>query len=144
MFALAGEIADRAMPAGLPVEFTAQARQMLGPDKLLVVGLAVIVDRDTDRAKETARKDVSSRLSAPSYLARISRLGYSTQEITEVSYRLVDAIVAHGDSTAIAAKVREHLLAGADHVTLLLPTGGEFAASIDELEQVAPALNELA
>ena len=42
MLALAGEIADGAIPAMLPAEFTAQARQVLGPDRLLVIGLARI------------------------------------------------------------------------------------------------------
>jgi probable F420-dependent oxidoreductase len=143
MLALAGEIADGAMPAGLPATFTAQAREVIGPDKLLVVGLSVIPDADADRAKAAARESVSGRLAAPSYAARIAGLGYSAQEIAEVSDRLVDAIVAHGDSTATAVKVREHLLAGADHVTLLLPIGREFSAGIDQLEQLAPALAEL-
>jgi probable F420-dependent oxidoreductase len=143
MLALAGEIADGAMPAGLPATFTAQAREVIGPDKLLVVGLSVIPDADADRAKAAARESVSGRLAAPSYAARIAGLGYSAQEIAEVSDRLVDAIVAHGDSTAIAVKVREHLLAGADHVTLLMPIGREFSAGIDQLEQLAPALAEL-
>lgn len=143
MLALAGEIADGAMPAGLPATFTAQAREVIGPDKLLVVGLSVIPDADADRAKAAARESVSGRLAAPSYAARIAGLGYSAQEIAEVSDRLVDAIVAHGDSTAVAVKVREHLLAGADHVTLLLPIGREFSAGIDQLEQLAPALAEL-
>jgi probable F420-dependent oxidoreductase len=143
MLALAGEIADGAMPAGLPATFTAQAREALGPDKLLIVGLSVIPDADADQAKAAARESVSGRLAAPSYAARIAGLGYSAQEIAEVSDLLVDAIVAHGDSTAVAVKVREHLLAGADHVTLLLPIGGEFTAGVDQLEQLAPALAEL-
>jgi probable F420-dependent oxidoreductase len=143
MLALAGEIADGAMPAGLPATFTAHAREALGPDKLLVVGLSVIPDADADRAKAAARESVSGRLAAPSYAARIAGLGYSAQEIAEVSDRLVDAVVAHGDSTAVAVKVREHLLAGADHVTLLMPIGREFSAGIDQLEQLAPALAEL-
>jgi probable F420-dependent oxidoreductase len=143
MLALAGEIADGAMPAGLPAMFTAHAREALGPDKLLVVGLSVIPAADADRAKAAARESVSGRLAAPSYTARIAGLGYSAQEIAEVSDLLVDAIVAHGDSTAVAVKVREHLLAGADHVTLLLPIGGEFTAGVDQLEQLAPALAEL-
>jgi probable F420-dependent oxidoreductase len=143
MLALASEVADGAMPAGLPSTFTAQAREVLGPDKLLVVGLSVIPDADADRARAAARESVSNRLAAASYAARIAELGYSDREITEVSDRLVVAVVAHGDSAAIAAKVREHLRAGADHVTLLLPTGGEFSAGIDELERLAPALAEL-
>jgi probable F420-dependent oxidoreductase len=143
MLALGGEIADGAMPAGLPATFTAQAREVLGPDKLLVVGLSVIPDADADRAKAAARESVSGRLAVASYTAGIAGLGYSAQEIAEVSDRLVDAIVAQGDSTAVAVKVREHLLAGADHVTLLLPIGGEFTAGVDQLEQLAPALAEL-
>jgi probable F420-dependent oxidoreductase len=143
MLALAGEIADGAISAGLPATFTAQARQVLGPDKLLVAGISVIPDSDANRAKAAARESVSGRLAAPSYASRMAGLGYSTQEIAEVSDRLVDALVAYGDSAAVAAKVGEHLVAGADHVTLLLPIGGEFSAGIDQLEQLATALVEL-
>jgi probable F420-dependent oxidoreductase len=140
MLALSGEIADGAMPAMVPPEFTAQARQLLGPDKLLVVGLPVAVDADPERAKATARQTVAGRLSAPgTYAATMARLGYSEQEITEVSDRLVDALVGYADAAAIAAKVREHLAAGADHV-MVLPTVTEFADGVDQLEQLAPTL----
>jgi probable F420-dependent oxidoreductase len=37
MLALAGEITDGALPAGQPPDFTAEARRLLGPDKLLVI-----------------------------------------------------------------------------------------------------------
>jgi hypothetical protein len=57
-----------------------------------------------------------------------------------VDDQLIDAIVAHGEAAGVAAKVHEHLAAGADHVTLLLPIGGEFSAGIDQLEQLGPAL----
>jgi probable F420-dependent oxidoreductase len=143
MLALAGEIANGAMPAGLPPEFTARARRLLGPDKLLVVGLTVAPASDRDRAKAAARESISVRLGAPSYAARMAGLGYSVQDIAEVSDRLVDALVAHGDPAAVVAKVREHLVAGADHVTLLLPIGGEFATGVNQLEHLAPALADL-
>ena len=136
MLALAGEIADGAMPAMLPAEFTAQARAALGPDKLLVVGLSTIIKG----TKDAAREQVSGRLAVPSYAAKIAGLGYAEHE----SDRLVDAIVAHGDSSSIAATVRDHLKAGADHVTILLALGTDFSAGIDDLEQLAPALSELA
>jgi len=35
----------------------------------------------------------------------MARLGYSDQEITEVSDRLVDAIVGYGDAAAITALI---------------------------------------
>jgi probable F420-dependent oxidoreductase len=144
MLALSGEIADGALPAMTPPEFTAQARQLLGPDKLLVVGLGVVADADPDRAKATARQTVAGRLGQPgTYAATMARLGYSEREITEVSDRLVDGIVGHGDAAAIAAKVREHLAAGADHVMVMM-TGTGFADGVEQLEQLAPTLAGLA
>jgi probable F420-dependent oxidoreductase len=142
MLALSGEIADGAMPAMVPPEFTAQARQLLGPGKLLVVGLAVAADVDPERAKATARQTVAGRLAAPgTYAATMARLGYSEQEIAEVSDRLLDALVGYGAAAAIAAKVREHLAAGADHV-MVMPTA-DFAVGVDQLEQLAPTLTGL-
>ena len=68
----------------------------------------------------------------------MARLGYSEQEIAQVSDRLLDALVGYGGATAIAAKVRGHLAAGADHV-MVMPTAG-FADGVDQLEQLAPTL----
>ncbi|WP_231980205.1 LLM class flavin-dependent oxidoreductase [Mycobacterium sp. E2497] len=134
MLALAGELADGAFPAGLPTEFTARARRTLGSDKLLVVGLSVVRDI------QGARDAVSGRLAVPSYAARLAELGYSARDIDEVSDRLVNALVTHGDPARIAAKAQEHLAAGADHVTLLPPIGGDFAEGMAQLEEVGPAL----
>jgi probable F420-dependent oxidoreductase len=144
MLELTGDIADGSLPASLPPGFTAHARQVLGPDKLLVIGLPVVVDTDRDRAKAIARQTVSAGLGRPSYAARIAQLGYSDQEIADVSDRLVDVVVGHGDPAAIAAKVREHVAAGADHVTLMLPMDGDFSVGVDQLEHPAPALVEVA
>jgi probable F420-dependent oxidoreductase len=139
MLALAGEIADGALPAMVPPEFTAEARRALGPNKLLVVGLTVAPDSDRDRAKVTARETVSTLLSRPANAATVARLGYSARDIAEVSDRLVDAVVAQGNPAGIAVNVREHVAAGADHVALLLPIGGDFATGVDQLEEIALA-----
>jgi probable F420-dependent oxidoreductase len=142
LLASGGEHADGAMPAGLPPTFTAQARQVLGPDKLLVVGLTVIADRDADQAKDIARQTVSANLGRTSYAATMAGLGFPDRELAEVSDRIVDEIVANGGPEAIATKVREHLTAGADHVALMLPMSTEFAIGVDQLEWLAPALGE--
>jgi probable F420-dependent oxidoreductase len=144
MLELAGKLTDGALPAGLPPRFTAHARQMLGPDKLLVVGMSLIVDPDLDRARELARQGVSASLGRPSYAANMARSGYSDQEIAEVSDELVAAIVAHGDPAAIAATISAHLAAGADHVMLLQPPGGDFSLGVDRLEALAPTLTAIA
>ena len=145
MLVLAGEISDGAIPAMVPPEFTAQARQVLGPDKLLVVGLSVVVDTDRRRAAEVAREMLSSRLgmAGTSYAATLAWLGYPDEEIADVSDRLVDAIIGHGDPASIATKAREHLAAGADHVLVMRPMGGDFTAGVANLERLAPALVEL-
>ncbi|HEY2057282.1 MAG TPA: TIGR03620 family F420-dependent LLM class oxidoreductase [Amycolatopsis sp.] len=143
MLALAGEIADGALPAGAPAEQTALARAALGPDKLLVVGLSASPDDDAARAREAAREQVARMLDRPGTRASLVGLGFSEEDVSDVSDRLVDALIAHGGPAAIAAKVREHLAAGADHVTILLAPGTEFATGVDRLEQLAPALTEV-
>lgn len=137
MLALAGEKADGAFPGGLPPEFTASAREALGPDKLLVVGLSMARDI------EAAREAVSARLGLPSYASRLVKLGYSASDVDDVSDRLVNALVAHGDPADVVSKLGEHLAAGADHVVLLPPIGGEFGAAIDRFEELRPVLAEL-
>lgn len=62
MLALAGEIADGALPAMRPPEFTAEARQTLGPDKLLITGMRVLADGDHEPA--TAEAAVREHLAA--------------------------------------------------------------------------------
>jgi hypothetical protein len=66
-------------------------------------------------------------------------LGYSEQEISKVSDRLVDAMVGRGDAAAITAKVREHLAADADHV-IILTNGADFTDGADHLTGLASTL----
>jgi probable F420-dependent oxidoreductase len=53
MVALAGELADGALPATPTPDFTAKARQLLGPGKLLVVFIHSVIGQD---AADTASK----------------------------------------------------------------------------------------
>jgi probable F420-dependent oxidoreductase len=143
MIALASEMADGVLPAGLPPAFTAQVREALGPDKLLVVGLSVITDTaDRETARATARSVAAASLGRSWYAATIARLGYPDQQITAVSDDLVSEIVAHGDPDSIAAAVRAHRAAGADHVILMPPgaIGLDLAAGVRRLEHLAPAV----
>jgi alkanesulfonate monooxygenase SsuD/methylene tetrahydromethanopterin reductase-like flavin-dependent oxidoreductase (luciferase family) len=56
-------------------------------------------------------------VSLPNYVNNLLRLGFTEDDLGgDISDRLVDAIVAWGDADAIAARVREHHDAGADHV----------------------------
>ncbi len=140
MLALAGEIADGALPAGLPPEHTARARRTLGPDKLLVVGLSVVIDDDLGRSRDAARQVVSTWAARPPFRAAVAEFGYEIAENATADDRVVDALVAHGTPDSITSKIEEHLAAGADHVTLLQPIGTEFASGIDRYVDIAQAV----
>jgi probable F420-dependent oxidoreductase len=140
MLELAAEIADGAMPLMVPPEHTANARRILGPDKILVVGLTAAVDEDPGRARAAARRFVSETVRPGSpYAANLTRLGYAEQDISAASDKVVDAIVAWGSPEQVLAGVRMHLDAGADHVRLgtIAP---DFESGLAALELLAPVL----
>ncbi|GAB3148353.1 LLM class flavin-dependent oxidoreductase [Amycolatopsis stemonae] len=139
MLALAAEIADGAVPANLPPAFTAHARSVLGPDKLLVVGLVVIPDPDVARARAAAIERMTGTLNLPTFANALRRLDFTLDDVP----RIADEVVAYGSGEAIAAKVREHLAAGADHVLLMPPTTDDFTADVTVLERLAPAFADL-
>ena len=151
MLALAAERADGAHPYASPVETTAAARQILGPDKLLVPEQLVIYDTDPARAREAARAYRARTLAmfravgdpaASPYSRNMLRLGYTEEQVTTVDDRVIDAIIAHGDETAIVRRLREHLAAGADHV-LVNAVGPDLPAVVSALERIAPAVTEI-
>jgi len=124
----------------LAVLLAANARQVLGPDKLLVVGLTAAVDEDPGRARATARQFVSETVRPGSpYAASLARLGYAEEDISAASDKVVDAIVAWGRPEQVLAGIRRHLDAGADHVRLgtIAP---DFESGLAALEQLASAL----
>ncbi|WP_328457505.1 TIGR03620 family F420-dependent LLM class oxidoreductase [Amycolatopsis sp. NBC_00438] len=139
MLALAGELADGAYPANLPPAYTTEARKTLGADKLLVVGLTVVTESDPAQARVAAREKVANSLGLPWYGKAMERLGFDVSD----QDALADAVVAHGGPDAIAAKAREHLAAGADHVLLMPPTTDDFLADVAALERLAPAFGTL-
>ncbi|MFJ7219303.1 LLM class flavin-dependent oxidoreductase [Amycolatopsis sp. NPDC098790] len=139
MLDLAAGIADGALPVSLPPAFTAQARATLGPGKLLVVGLTVVPEPDPARAKAAAVERVTATLNLPAFANALRRLGFALDDVEGIA----DAVVAHGGPDAVAAKVREHLAAGADHVLLMPPPADDFGAGIAVLDRLAPALADL-
>lgn len=119
MLELARDAADGAHTFFVPPEHTAQARQILGPGKLLAPEQVAVLETDPDRARELARRHTSSYLRLANYTNNLRRLGYADEDFANGgSDRLVDAIVAWGDEAAVAARVQEHLAAGADHVAV--------------------------
>ncbi len=67
-------------------------------------------------------------------------MGFTADEITRLSDRLVDGVVAWGDVDAVAARVSEHERAGADHVALIVTTDSPDRVPVDEWRQLASTL----
>lgn len=106
-------------------EYTANARAALGPDRTLVVDQFAVLDSDAERARAAAREPLSFLLQVPGYRQNTLRLGFTEAEIDSLDNRLVDTLVNWGDADALAARMTEHQVAGADQVVVnLLPTNG--------------------
>jgi probable F420-dependent oxidoreductase len=140
MLALAREQADGAHPYLVPPSHTPLAREILGPDKLLIPEQAVVLSSDPAVARRIARQHMAPYLERPNYINNLRWLGYADDDIIAGgSDRLVDAIVAWGDEQAIRARVDELHASGADHV-LLQPLGDGLDDHVRQLELLAPAL----
>lgn len=140
MLELSAERTAGAHPYLTTPEHTAQARQILGPGKLLAPEQGVILETDPAKARKVALEGLTHYRGLPNYRNNWKRLGFSEDEIEQASDRLIDALFAWGDMERIAARVHEHLDAGADHVCLQVLHGGE---GID-IEEMRPRWRELA
>lgn len=119
MLALARDRAAGALTYHVTVEHTAQARQILGPDRFLGVEHTVLFERDPSTARALAREHLAPYLSTPFNLAKLRRLDYTERDLADGgSDRLVDDLCFWGDLDAIATRLRRHVDAGADHVAI--------------------------
>ncbi|MDT7729540.1 MAG: hypothetical protein QOI21_6116 [Actinomycetota bacterium] len=143
MLELSRDLADGAHPFAQPFEHTPYAREILGPDKLLIPTQSVLLgDREQARSNHRRTIDMMRQMGIPHYLAGWKRLGYSESDVDDVSDRLVDGLTAWGDEEAVVKRVRDLLDAGADHV-LVSPMGNDLESIVEQLERLAPALAEV-
>jgi probable F420-dependent oxidoreductase len=107
-------------------EHTAQARELMGPSAFLAPEHKAVLTTDAERARSVARKMLPVYFNLANYRNNWKRLGFSEQETTfPGSDRLIDSVVAYGTPEAIAARLKEHLDAGADHVPVQVLTKDE-------------------
>jgi probable F420-dependent oxidoreductase len=141
MLALAAERADGAHPYNVPPEHTAQAREILGPGKLLASEQAVALVTDRDEARQIARDHMSIYLGLPNYVNNLRRFGFTDDDFADNgSDRLADALVAWGDADTIRARVQAHLDAGADHVAVQVLKHKRTDVPLGEWRELAPVL----
>jgi probable F420-dependent oxidoreductase len=117
-------------------EHSAEAREVIGPSAFLAPEHKVVLTTDAEKARATGRKALEIYLQLANYLNSWKRLGFTDEDVAKPgSDRLVDAVVAYGTPDAIAARLKEHLTAGADHVAVQVLSGPD---------KLVPPLAELA
>ena len=131
---LAAERTAGAHPYNTTPEHTAQAREIVGPNALLLPEHKVVLSTDTEEARVIARKVIAETynyFALANYMSNWKRLGFTDADLTRPgSDKFIDALVAYGTPDDIANRLGEHLRAGADHVVIqvlggpdrLLPT----------------------
>jgi probable F420-dependent oxidoreductase len=133
---LSAERSAGAHPYLTTPEHTAQARQIIGPDAFLAPEHKVVLTTDAEKARAVGRKALDLYLGLTNYLNNFKRLGFTDADLAKPgSDAFIDAVVAHGTADAVAARLKQHRAAGADHVPVQVLTSPD---------KLVPALAELA
>jgi probable F420-dependent oxidoreductase len=103
----------------VPVEHTRRAREILGPEAILIPEQKVVLASDPAEARARARAAIAWYLDTPNYVDNLRWLGFSDADFDDGgSDALVSALVVAGDEEAIRARVQEHFDAGATQVAI--------------------------
>jgi probable F420-dependent oxidoreductase len=138
---LSAERSAGAHPYLVPPEHTRRAREILGDGVLLAPENKVVLHPDPATARGIGRPAVQKPyLGLRNYVSNLKRLGWTDADIADGgSDALIDALVAHGEPDAVAARLDEHLSAGADHVCAQVLTA-QGDSLLPDLRRLAEAL----
>lgn len=144
MVALAGDRAAGVHNYLVTPEHTRDVRKANGQSSFLAPEIGVVVEADPDKARATVRAGLGMYFHLPNYLQNLADYGFTDEDLAPPgSDRVIDALVAWGTDDAIAAKIQEHVSAGADHVSLQVLTGeatGESTFPVEEWSHLADVL----
>jgi probable F420-dependent oxidoreductase len=127
-----------AHPANATPEHAAQAREIIGPNALLLPVHNVVLSADAEEARAVARTGLDHYFSLTNYISSWKRLGFTDADVTRPgSDKFIDAVVAHGTPEQVAKRLGEYRQAGANHVAIL-------AAGVYDTALALPILAELA
>ncbi len=117
MVRLSAERGLGAHPYFVPAAHTRWVREQLGEGPLLAPEVACVIDPDAESGRAAAREYARLYLSLTNYTSNLLAHGFTDEDIAGGgSDRLIDAVVPHGTAEDVAATVRHHVAAGADHV----------------------------
>jgi probable F420-dependent oxidoreductase len=124
-------------------EHTVKVREELGSGPLIAAEQGVVLETDPSTARDIGRQNLANYLMLPNYTNNFLRLGFTQDDLANGgSDRLIDGLIAWGDEEAIAARVKAHHDAGAEHVCVqvLTPLDQGLGAPLDQWRRLAPAL----
>jgi probable F420-dependent oxidoreductase len=140
MLELAAQRSGGALLYNAPPGATASAREVLGEDPLLAVEQAVLLEDDPTVARGICRGFVGFYLTLPNYVQAWERMGFGPEDRRDGgSDRMVDAVIAWGDTDTVARRVQAHLDAGADHVCLQVLGPDPDGLPLSDWRALAPA-----
>jgi probable F420-dependent oxidoreductase len=118
MLEIGAALADGVHPYLVTPEHTARARAAVG-DKFVGVEQAVVLGQSREEYLTRAHVHLGFYTGLDNYRNSWRRLGFTEEDFVRGgSDRLCDALVVHGDESAVLDRVNEHRMAGADHVCL--------------------------
>ncbi|WP_037568909.1 LLM class F420-dependent oxidoreductase [Phaeacidiphilus oryzae] len=143
MLTLAAERARGVHPYLVTPEHTRRARDIVGPEALVLPEQTAILARDREEARSIGTEWLRGYLALPNYARNIVRLGFTEEDLRQVSDRLFDALIVWGDEEAVRTRVEAHRAAGADHVCLQVLTADPAQKSFprEEWRRLAAALH---
>ncbi len=98
---------------------TAMARGVIGSGSLLAPEQKITIDDNPETARRTGREVVRRYLRLVNYRNNLLREGWNEEDLVDGgSDHLLDALALHGTPTEVAAGIRAHIAAGADHVCI--------------------------
>jgi probable F420-dependent oxidoreductase len=122
-------------------EHTAHARELVSNRVFLAPEHKVVLTADADEARAVGRQSIGFYFDLSNYVNNWRRLGFTEDDVRKPgSDKLIDAVVAHGTPDAIAARLNEHLDAGADHVAIQVLGGWPEDKLLTALSELAGPL----
>jgi probable F420-dependent oxidoreductase len=141
MLELARDQALGSHPYFTTPEHTRFARDVLGPEPLLVPELAFTLASDPAEGAATARGYADRYLKLPNYTRNLERFGFTPADFANAgSDRLISQVIPNGPGP-LRERIQSHLDAGADHVVIQpLDAGGFAPAALAGLADIVAKL----
>jgi probable F420-dependent oxidoreductase len=139
MLELSATRARGAHPYLVTPEHTHKAREVLGQGPLLLPEQTVLLTEDRAEARAVGTDWLRAYLALPNYANNLLRSGFTADDLSSVSDRLFDAIIAWGDEDAVQRRVNEHRAAGADHVCVQVLTADQQVFPREQWRRLAAA-----